>query len=507
MRGVSGPSQEILTPGTTFLRYSIVRRLGAGGMGAVYEAVHSHLKKRVAIKALLANANAAESADLRARFLLEGEAAARIRHPHVVDVYDVGFVDGIAYMVMELLEGEDLGACLRRESRLADDRLADILLPVCSAVFTAHTQGVIHRDLKPANIFLAKVGLGEIHPKVLDFGISKILADPGSTEATAGLTMTGVVLGTPSYMSPEQAHGGMPLDARSDQYSLGVILYQCATGQRPFEAAPTYQVLQRIVGGVFDPPSRWRPDIPAPLEQIILRAMRRDASERFASVAELGRALLPFASPRSRILWEPTFRSEGAEHAPAMAAGEERRPSAVSPLQEPEVAPSSTLATATSAGLSNRARAPLWIVAGAFALIAAALSAGIAALRSGDTEVTTLEPVEAPVATFPVSITVEPREAAIEIDGVPVGKGRFEGQFPRDGRAHALRVSAAGYRPVELSFRDRAPSPSITLERAPSAAPLPKSATKAQPRPVTPPAARPRPAPSSLGTNDAPIIE
>src|SRR5262249_31155987 len=156
-----------------------------------------------------------ENPDLRARFLREGQAAARIRHPNVVDIYDVGEQDDFTFLIMEYLEGEDLLHVLRRENRLEVARAIDLLLPVIAAISAAHDQGVIHRDLKPGNIFLARGSYGDLTPKVLDFGISKLINE----QVTDGLTQTGAVMGTPFYMSPEQALGKGSVDERSDQYS------------------------------------------------------------------------------------------------------------------------------------------------------------------------------------------------------------------------------------------------------------------------------------------------
>jgi eukaryotic-like serine/threonine-protein kinase len=252
--------------GTVLGRYVLVRLLGAGGMGAVYEGTHQELGKRVAVKLLQERYIASPTA--RQRFLLEGRAVARIRHPNVADVYDVGIEGEPPYLVMELLEGEDLARLLGREAPLSVQRAADLLIPVVAGVAAAHALGVVHRDLKPGNIFLASERHG-ITPKVLDFGIAK-LAD-GETSGAA--TESGTVIGTPHYMSPEQARGVSEIDAKSDQYSLGVVLYQMVTGRLPLAGVPLYAVIFKTVQGDFPAPRQLRPELPSAFEQLILRAM------------------------------------------------------------------------------------------------------------------------------------------------------------------------------------------------------------------------------------------
>jgi serine/threonine-protein kinase len=215
----SGNPPKNLEPGETFGRYRIVRKLGAGGMGSVYEAEHQELGRRVALKML--HRDLTHTPEVVARFLREARATAKVRHPHVVDVQDVGSEGGAPFLVMEYLDGEDLASLLVREGRLAVERATDLLLPVLAGVDAAHQAGIVHRDLKPENIFLLRAPGGELHPKVLDFGIAKVLDPAGSLT----LTRTASLLGTPYYMSPEQARGARDVDGRTDQYALGVILY------------------------------------------------------------------------------------------------------------------------------------------------------------------------------------------------------------------------------------------------------------------------------------------
>jgi eukaryotic-like serine/threonine-protein kinase len=302
-----------LSPGTRLGKYEIVRRLGAGGMGAVYEGIHTEIGRRVAIKVLSAAIAATPGA--RVRFLREAQLTTKVRHPHIVDVTDIGNEAGQAYIVMELLQGEDLSQRLER-GPLSPQELADYLLPVCAAVGAAHRAGITHRDLKPQNIFLARSALS-LQLKVLDFGISK-----GTDGMGAGtLTGTGGVIGTPFYFAPEQILDPKSAGPASDQYALGVIMYECLTGQRPFESDNLFMVFQAIVAGQTAAPRQLRPDLPAALEQVVLRAMGHDVRGRFASTDDLGRALLPFASNRQRSIWEEAFGSVGPTDGSSAPAG------------------------------------------------------------------------------------------------------------------------------------------------------------------------------------------
>ena len=297
-----------LEPGATFGRYVVVRAIGSGGMATVYEATHVDLYKRVALKVL--HAWLAMRLDVVQRFVLEARAASRFSHPHVVGISDIGSLDGVPFMAMDLLEGEQLAEVVDRDGPLPPDRLADLLLPVLSAVAAAHDAGVLHRDIKPDNIFLARQPRRGVRPMLLDFGISKFAAGGVDTGAPAQpLTAAGEVLGTPPYMSPEQVRNGMAsFDARSDQYALGVVLYECSTGRLPFDDFPSINALmEAIARGGAPPPSSLRPELPAAFDAAVARAMSREPEQRFPSVIELGRALLPLAGPRARAHWAEEF--------------------------------------------------------------------------------------------------------------------------------------------------------------------------------------------------------
>ena len=282
--------------------YELVRAIGSGGMGVVFEAHHEALGRQVAIKVLHAlAADTPKSSVVRARFLREGRAAAQVRHPHVVDVFDFGVQDGTPFLVMELVQGESLAERLEREKVLSLSDALEIILPVLSAVGELHAAGIIHRDLKPANILLGRGRGGELCPKVADFGVSRV--DDGE----ASLTDSGVVVGTYKYMAPEQARHSRTATERADQYALGVILYECLTGQAPFEGDSPYELTHAILHAPIVPPADRNPALPRPLDAIILRALSRDAEARFECVEELGAALLAFAETGLALRWRGEF--------------------------------------------------------------------------------------------------------------------------------------------------------------------------------------------------------
>jgi eukaryotic-like serine/threonine-protein kinase len=285
-----------LPPGTVLGSYAIQRVVGRGGMGIVYEATHRELGKRAAVKVTLPQFALRE--EIRTRFLREGRAASRIRHRHVVDVYDLGTVGHSPYLVMEYLEGETLGALLKREGRLSGQRVTDLMIPVLCALRVAHELGIIHRDLKPDNIFLSSERGGPVVPKIVDFGISKILAE----DRSRGLTNAAALLGSPHYISPEQAEDARSIGAGTDQYAVAVIMYEACVGLRPFRGDSLLTVLTAIVLGNAPSPRASVPDLPEELEAIIMRGMQKDPADRFPSVGAMGRALLPFASERVRLM-------------------------------------------------------------------------------------------------------------------------------------------------------------------------------------------------------------
>ncbi len=290
----------MLSPGRTFGRYLIVREIGRGGMGAVFEARHQQLHKRVALKTLHSAALDQRSIE---RFLREGRAAASLAHPHVVDVWDVGVEDGTPFIVMELLDGEDLAARIARDAPLSVEATIDVALPVLAAVAAMHDKGVVHRDLKPENIFLAKGLGGQDVPKVLDFGVCL------GVESDARRLTDGGIVGTPDYLSPEQVEGASG-DPKSDQHALGVILFEALTARRPYQAPTLLGLLAAIRDGRRPTLRELRADVSAGLAVAVERALDVDPSRRFEDVRALARALIEHGSDARRPEWRAVFSAE-----------------------------------------------------------------------------------------------------------------------------------------------------------------------------------------------------
>jgi serine/threonine-protein kinase len=519
----------LLKPGAMLGPYRLNRSLGAGGMGAVWEAVHTGLDKQVAIKTL--HASIAQSELAVRRFLREGKAASRIKHPHAIDVTDVGVHDGTPYLVMERLDGEDLAQLLARRGRLSVRRTAAIMLPVASALAAAHEQGIIHRDLKPANIFLER-GLRGHHPKILDFGLAKLL-EGTSVQLTGKKSM----LGTPHYMAPEQARSAAQVDALSDQYSLGVILYECLTGKLPFEAETLHELFVRILDGHCLPPRHHRPELPEPVEAVIIRAMALAPRERFASVRELGGVLLGFADERDRLLWQSEFGDPERRDSAAQTSSERDRAAFATTVDGP-LPPTELVPTLINPDERRRVPALLWGGLAAAALVvatvaivalspeeatetsdaandppdeASAPASDVSAERAGDIAAATGGPAGQTVETFALSLDVEPASATIELDGEPIGTGSIRTKLARSG-PRRLTIRADGHRDFVSTFVDVPPGPRIVLEPLASDEPPPVRGDEARrPRDRSMGAGRVRMGQASpaveLGRNEAPIIE
>lgn len=276
-------------------KYRVERTIGTGGMGVVVEANDTRLERRVAIKFLLPEY--AEHGEAASRFMREARAAVKIKSDHTARVIDVGTMEnGSPYMVMEYLEGADLAQILERDGVLSVEDAALYIIQACEAVAEAHSHGIVHRDLKPANLFLAQQPDGSVRIKVLDFGISKV----ADAQLDHSLTRTSSMMGSPLYMSPEQMRSTRNVDLRTDIWALGVIFYEMVTGSLPFIANSVPELSAKVLLEAHEPLSSRRPDLPVALERVVARALCKNASERFPSIAEFAMELLPFAPHRAR---------------------------------------------------------------------------------------------------------------------------------------------------------------------------------------------------------------
>jgi dienelactone hydrolase/predicted Ser/Thr protein kinase len=274
---------EALPSGSRLGPYTIAEHIGAGGMGVVYRARDTRLERDVAIKVLPPGALSDEFA--RGRFRQEALALAKLNHPNIAAVYDVGQQGGTDYLVMEYVAGRSLAERVRSGPLAVSESLV-LCEEIAKALQEAHEQGIVHRDLKPGNIIVTPKG----HAKVLDFGLAKLLADEAGKDATLSFPESVGPVGTPRYMSPEQAEGKR-VDFRTDLWSLGVVLYESLTGKRPFEASEGVGVLHAILEQTPKPPHEIRPDVPKEVERIVARALEKDTSRRYQSAEELSQDL------------------------------------------------------------------------------------------------------------------------------------------------------------------------------------------------------------------------
>jgi serine/threonine-protein kinase len=372
-------------------RYRLISPLGAGAMGEVWRGEHVTLGAPAAVKLVDLTAQQ-DPQEALGRFLQEARAAAGLRSPHVVQILDHGAEGRIAYIAMELLEGESLAARLARRKHLAPEEILKVVREVALAIDKAHAQKILHRDLKPANVFFAQAPGGEI-VKVLDFGIAKVI---GAEKRDAIVqTQAGLVMGTPAYMSPEQVLG-QPLDERSDLWQLGVIAFECACGDLPFHGAALGDLFVKICSGKVPVPSSRAP-VPPGFDAWFARAVHRNAAERFGSALELASALEPVLAPNPAVISgaAEALTSSGIRRGTG-AAPPEGAPEGVEPAVEPTV----------DAPPPDR-RSAVWI--GALAGVAvAAIAVWLAVTRTGERR----DPAPEPSLTFaahpPAELTADP---------------------------------------------------------------------------------------------------
>jgi len=349
---------DALAAGSTVESYVVEGKIGAGGMGEVYAASHPVIGKRAAIKAIKREHCVRPNAV--ARFVREARAVNQIGHPNIVDVFDIGALpDGRAYLIMELLDGESVRDRVAREAPLSVDAAGKILIPVCRALEAAHGAGIVHRDLKPDNVFLVAVPGENDLVKLLDFGIAK-LEEPSELVDS---TESGVLLGTPAYISPEQAKGpdvGPPTDV----YALGVMAYEMLVGERPFVADSPAEMIAKHLTEPPRPPRSLRPGLPASVAALLLAMLRKDPEQRptVAEVREYFSSERPrpaAAEPASRRSWYALAAVVGVAAAVALVialrSGATDTAPASPPAAAPETPPPATVKSPTPAAAAPRA--------------------------------------------------------------------------------------------------------------------------------------------------------
>lgn len=387
-------------------RYLVTRKIGQGGMGAVYEATHTLIGKRVAVKVLLEKYAQREA--IVKRLKQEAQLASSVGNEHIIDITDFGTTeDGRTFVVMEFLDGESLAECLGRETQLSEQRILRIASQACSALAAAHAKGVVHRDIKPENLFLLKRKEQDF-VKVVDFGISKSLRASSEEEETTRLTQTGMVLGTPLYMSPEQARGDDELDQRVDVYALGVIMYEAATGRVPFSGNNYLSVISQVLNEEPKPLRELRPELSEEFEAVVLKAMSKDVKERYASANDM-------LADVTSLLDDPTRSTERAK-----ITGPRRRSLA-------KKSDGSTRYVVWVAGLA------IVVAAVVFSVTRLAGSSSKTPKDAGSNVVVTPPPVTPdagvaavaidapPAAVISFSINTRPVTAEVICDGVPIG--------------------------------------------------------------------------------------
>jgi serine/threonine-protein kinase len=483
-------------------RYRIERAIGRGGMAVVVAATHLQLEQLVAIKFLLPHV--LMEPDVVARFTREARAAVRIRNEHVARVMDVGNLDsGAPFIVMEYLEGQDLASVVQSRGSLPVPEAVDYLLQACEALAVAHGLGIVHRDLKPANLFLVE-SHGASSVKVLDFGISKNMGLTAASGPDAGMTQSAFLLGSPSYMSPEQMNSAKNVDGLTDIWALGVTLYELLTGEAPFQAESLPLLCMAILQQQPVPLRARAPTIPEGLERVVLRCLEKDKTRRFQSIGEFAAALEPFAPPRSRLSIE-RISALAAKPPPvpsSLAAASALAPSLGAPAVSPRTAYDPRVPTVALDGPPEfpRSEDP-----GAAAVAGAEGSASPEPTASGNTAWQHTASQGRPAARR-TPLFIAAGVGALLLVGVLVVRALTAGSGTADVQAGSSASATHSGAPPENTEKARAveaprspPAPPAVAPAAAASEPaLPTSAGSVEPQQPTPTAAVPaRPQPTA----------
>jgi eukaryotic-like serine/threonine-protein kinase len=472
-----------LVPGAIVAkRYQLDRALGQGGMGIVWAATHTVTRKKIALKFLKGPVHLRP--ELRRRFLREARAASAVVHPNVLEVHDVFELDDdTPVMLMDLLEGETLGARIARLGKIPLPEAADILIQVVSAVGTAHAVGVVHRDLKPDNIFLVDSPKAPPSVRVLDFGIAKLVGLEGPTAETGIITGTGSMVGTPCYMSPEQSYGEKAVDYRTDIWSLGVIFYECLTGARPVEGDSIGQVVKRLLSDGITPISVALPSIPGDVATLVDTMLAREREQRTQDLREVNAVLSRYtelrppefgAAESERPAPDPELPSQPSSD--VVDSNDTMRSTGSNRLEEgPETANAHTMSQTRTSARASRA---LWGALGAVAVVG---GAAIVVTRTSSNASTSSAAAEQAPAVAPAQASAAaPAETSLEATAAAPAPEVSPPAAPPAPSASApsaeRKASAARPAPV-------APRHSTTSSAAPPTSAAPAS---------TPPAAPPR---------------
>jgi serine/threonine protein kinase len=442
-------------------RYRFVRKLGEGGMGAVYEGENIAIKRKVAIKCL--HAHLARNASVIYRFRNEALAATQIGHEHIVDVLDMGQLpDGAYFLVLEYLDGTDLAKLLDERGVLPLGRACRITAQVLDALGAAHSAGIVHRDIKPENVFLVKRSSGEDFVKLLDFGIAKVAGDEPSMR-----TATGTQLGTPYFMPPEQALGQKDLDARADLYATAVMLYHALSGRFPFEGTSLPMLMYNICHTEAQSLLSLRPELPAALSLAVMQALSKDREQRPRTAAEFRAKLEPYLSsdlmPTASYLAQlegsandaatPTPVNTTSPNAPSKTAPTTGRSTTLSASAVPVAPAAVTSKSKATAIVGVVAMTTLAIVGGAAMLMRGSSRASEAPTTARAAVATTTQPDSATAPATPaapaahrvrVEIDTVPPGATLVLDGRPLNNP-YDGDLAVSDEPHRLEISAPGF--------------------------------------------------------------